>query len=345
SSSWFHSSHPGARRHDVAAGKNERRCAGHRAGGGDARDGGFGLRSSMQLKRMFKVGGWILGAMAGLVAALLITSLTSVDLISYRQLPCVRETAARLQRARSETNLAFGELRAGFGRAKLTPTLGAERDDPVGGRFRSVPLAGYGARRGRPATGMDQELWVKAVAFAVGGRTGVIASADALIIPRPVAEDAASRLRAARGLSRATVYFSATHSHSSLGGWGEGYVMEQFAGPFVAGVREWFAQQLAAAALMAIDDLAPATLGQGGFSAPDIVRNRLVGEAGSKDPEFALLLVKQEDGDATVIGSYAAHPTVLSASNMRFSGDYPGYWELAVEKGAGCTAMFLAGGV
>ena len=69
------------------------------------------------------------------------------------------------------------------------------------------------------------------------------------------------------------------------------------------GVREWFGRQLAAAAIAALDDLAPASLGEGGFGAPDFVRNRLLGDDAPKDPEFRLLLVKQADGDTAVVSN------------------------------------------
>ena len=45
------------------------------------------------------------------------------------------------------------------------------------------------------------------------------------------------------------------------------------------------------------------------------------------------------------MGSYAAHSTVLPAANLEFSGDYPGYWSLAVERATAGMALFLAGGM
>jgi hypothetical protein len=297
------------------------------------------------MKRALKWTVRVVPVLAGLLLLVLLVTLTSVHHAPYRDLPAWRETSARLEQLRATTNVVFGELRAGFGRAKLTAILGAERDEPDQGRFRAVPLAGYGARQGRPATGVHQDLWVKAVAFAVAGQTGVMVSADALIIPREVADLAGRQLREARGLTREAIYLSATHTHSSLGGWGEGFVAEAFAGGFVPGVREWFGGQLAAAAIAALDDLSPAFCGQGGFEAPEYVRNRLLGEDAPEDPEFRLLYVQQVDGDTAVVGSYAAHATVLPAANLEFSGDYPGYWSLAVEQATGGLAVFLAGGM
>jgi neutral ceramidase len=288
--------------------------------------------------------------MVGLATVLTVTllaTLTTVDRTSYGATPAGRETAAQLRLLQGPTRVGFGELRAGFGRARLTPILDADThaDDAGQGRFRAVPLAGYGARRGQPAAGVHQELWVRAAAFAVAGQTGVVVAADALIIPREVADRAADRLAATHGLSREAVYFGATHTHASLGGWGKGLVAEGFAGPFVPGVREWFAGQLAAAATTALADLTSASVGWGGFAAPEWVRNRLLGDGVPCDPGFSLLHVKQADGDTAVLGSYAAHATVLPASNLRFSGDYPGCWSAAVEERTGGLALFLAGGV
>jgi hypothetical protein len=138
----------------------------------------------------------------GLLLLVLLAALTTVDYTPYRDVPAWRETSARLEQLRAATNHVVGELRAGFGRAKLTPALGAERDEPEQGRFWAVPLAGYGARQGRPATGVHQDLWVKAVAVAVADQTGVVVTADALIIPREVGDLAVRQLRETRAARR-----------------------------------------------------------------------------------------------------------------------------------------------
>jgi len=236
-------------------------------------------------------------------------------------------------------------MQAGFGRARLTPTLTAGSEEPTQGAFNQIPLAGYGNRQGASATGVHDDLWVKAVAFATRSSTGVMVTADALIIPRDVAEIATAELDRTRGLSREQIYFSATHTHCSLGGWGQRFVGEAFAGPYNPGVRVWFAQQLVAAAYTALADLQPAELGQGSFAAPEFIRNRLVGDRGEVDPEFTLLLIRQADGDRALLGSYSAHATVLGGDVMQFSGDYPGAWQRAVEASGIHLAAFFAGGV
>jgi hypothetical protein len=236
-------------------------------------------------------------------------------------------------------------LAAGFGQALLTPKLNMPADQPLKGEFRSLPLAGYGDRHGKPAEGIHDDLYVKAVALRVGERVGVLVGADALIIPPEVTDQAMERLRREFKLSREQVYFSATHTHSSLGGWGEGIVGEAFAGGFRPGVRNWFADRLVAAISQAIADFQPASFAQGHFGAPDFIRNRLVGRLGKVDPEFNYIYFRQVTGKSAVLGSFAAHATVLSSDMMQFSADYPGCWQHAIEQSTGGMALFLAGGV
>ena len=209
---------------------------------------------------------------AGLVlvtAAACLLCLDGIDYQPYFKAPYYQQTSQRLHALATNQNLVTGELAAGFGRALLTPTLHAVPVDPTHGRFGSLPLAGYGNRQGRPATGTHDDLYVKAVAFRVDGHVAVMVSADALIIPREVAEAAMARLGPELHLHREQVYFSATHTHSSLGGWGEGMVAEAFAGPFQPGVRGWMAGQIIAAVQAAVANLRPASLGQGSVFVPE----------------------------------------------------------------------------
>ena len=297
------------------------------------------------MKRFFRNA--LLGAVVIilLVQAAAIATFTGVTLDPQLNAPWRQATQARLADLARQTNTGVAPLRAGFARARLTPTIGAVSNNPTAGEFQSLPLAGYGNRQGSPATGVLDELWVKAVAFAAGGRTGIVVTADALIIPRDVTDAAVARIASVTGLRRDQLYFSATHTHCSLGGWGEGVVGEQFAGPYNPGVRVWFATQLAAAATQALADLSAASLGTGSFQAPHHVRNRLVGDRGRIYPTFSLISVRQNDGDAAVIGSFSAHATVQGPKVMQFSGDYPGAWQRAVERDHGGLALFLAGPV
>jgi hypothetical protein len=287
----------------------------------------------------------LVAATVGILALTVVLCLDGVDYRPYLHETYYAEAMARLQKLATTNHVARGDLSAGFGRALLTPRVGTVQDDPAKGEFKSLPLAGYGSRHGKPALGVHDELYIKAVALRVGDHLGIMLGADALIIPPEVTDLAIRRLAKELKLSREQVYLSATHTHASLGGWGEGMVAEAFAGGFQPGARVWFADRIVAAVRDAVADLKPAALGQGRFVAGEFVRNRVVGQLGKVDPEFSYAVVKQKDGKTAVLGSYAAHATVLSSDLMEFSADYPGCWEQSIEQATGGIAVFLAGGV
>lgn len=297
------------------------------------------------MKRAWRILCRVLAVSALTVLVAIVCCVDGVDTRLYLKEPYHRQTLERWTARRSTNTLVRGELSAGFGRARLSPTLHAPSDDPEQGKFRVMPLAGYGNRQGRPATGVHDDVEVKAVALRVDQRVVVMVGADALIVPREVADLAAQQLAERPGLSREQLYLSATHTHCSLGAWGEKKIGEAFAGPFQPGSRTWFASRIVEAVRAAVADLRPAELGAGSFLAPEFIRNRLMGTLGQVDPEFSYLVLRQTNGRQAVLGSYSAHATVLSGDVMDFSADYPGAWQQAVEAKTGGLAVFLAGGV
>lgn len=297
------------------------------------------------VKRPIRIGLGVLAGLAVPALAAVILCLDGVDGRPYAGQGYYAETDARLRSQAHTNHPVRGELAAGFGRARLTPAIHATQDAPAKGEFRSLPLAGYGNRHGKPASGVHDDLWVKAIALRVRDRIGVMVGADALIIPPEVTERVARQLQQALGLQREQIYLGATHTHSGVGGWGEGIVGELFAGGFQPEARNWLAGQIVAAARDAVNDLKPARFGHGQLMAPQYIRNRLAGGLRKVDPEFSYAVVEQDGGGRAVLGVYGAHATTLSADMMEFSGDYPGVWQRAVEQATGGMALFFAGGV
>ena len=105
--------------------------------------------------------------LAALVIVALILCLDGVDHRPYFSAPYYVDTNTRLRASLVTNAVIRGELAAGFGRALLTPTINAATDEPTKGQFRSLPLAGYGNRRGKSATGVHDDLYIKAVALRV----------------------------------------------------------------------------------------------------------------------------------------------------------------------------------
>ncbi|MGA1238175.1 MAG: neutral/alkaline non-lysosomal ceramidase N-terminal domain-containing protein [Limisphaerales bacterium] len=278
---------------------------------------------------------WTLRLTALLLILLLLSlasTLTTVDSRPFEQTDYYQQSLSRIQ---NPTNgwQSTGPLHAGFAKALLTPPLNP------------IPLAGFGNRRGAPATGVHDGVFSRAIALRVGTNTLLFVSADALIVPREIADLAASELASKYNLPRHSIYFGATHTHASLGGWGRGTVGEMFAGPFNPKSLTWFSDSLVNAATNAIANLSPASLGTTSFEAPNLVRNRLIGDSGPTEPTFSCLWIQKSNGDQAVIGTFSAHATVVGSSNMQFSGDYPGAWSHALEKEGLQVALFLAGPV
>jgi len=147
------------------------------------------------------------------------------------------------------------------------------------------------------------------------------------------------------GINRSQLFFSATHTHSGVGAWSDGFVGKQFAGLANPNVVQWLVRQFSKAIEDAVEDLKPGQVGSGSFEAPGLISNRLIGEKGEKNAEFIYVVANQNSGKRAMLGSFDAHATTLGGWNMQISGDYPGYWQRKLESEGVDMAVFFAGSV
>jgi hypothetical protein len=221
-----------------------------------------------------------------------------------------------------------GLLRAGIGKAGITP--------PVG-----VPLAGFGGRKGAASTGVHDSLFVRVLALQAGSQTVFIIGYDALLIYPDLARLIEQRL----GIAPPQLYFTATHSHSGPGGWGSGFVEEQFAGKADSRVSAMLVDSTIAAITRAQRQWTPAKWHSGKIDAPRHIRNRLLGDTGPMDDDLCYLAIQAQGKPLALVATYSAHATVMSSDNMLISGDYPGYLERKVEEKCGALTMMAAAGL
>lgn len=288
--------------------------------------------------------GIILGVIVLTLFLIFFFSTSSVETTAYFDADYYQQTLARLESARAANAMAVTDsILAGFAKVSITPGLNHAGDDSEG-KFNQLPLAGFGGREGKPATGIHDSVFVKAVALKVGKQTIILVSADLLIMP-PNIVDSVTVLLAERSIQREQVFYSATHTHSSVGAWGAGYVGEMFAGKENPAVERWLVRQVSQAVISAIDDLRPARIGTGDFAVGAYTSNRLIGESGNKNNDFSFICVEQIGRRKAIIGSYSAHATTLGADNFEISADYPGYWARKMEDTATDYALFFAGSV
>ncbi len=286
----------------------------------------------------------ILGIILVSILLILFFSTSLVDRTPYYLTDYYKKTAARVDSLKSAVVNEKDSIEAGFSRISITPGLNNTSINLSEGKFMDVPLAGYGARKGKAATGIHDSIFVKAAALRTHHQTVVIVGADLLIMP-PNIIDEVSLILSQKGIKRSQVFYSATHSHSSLGGWGPGFIGEQFAGVENKNISKWLVQQISKAVTTAIEDLHPATIGSGCFNASTYTRNRLIGESGTKNDDFGYIYIEQTGRKKAIIGSFGAHSTTLGAGNMEVSADYPGYWERKMEKTSADLAIFCGGSV
>ncbi|XOV94091.1 MAG: neutral/alkaline non-lysosomal ceramidase N-terminal domain-containing protein [Bacteroidota bacterium] len=280
-----------------------------------------------------------------LIVVFLFWALRGVDYTPYFEADYYQSTKGNLDSLSKKIITEEGKVYVGFGKRSITPIVNGSSDDPQSGEFIKIPLSGYGGRKGAAATGIHDSLFVKSTAIRVNNKTIVLIGSDLLIMPPEVSKRSDQLVEEAIGLDRNSLFYSATHTHSSVGAWSEGLVGESFGGTYNPAVVEWLALQVSNSIIEAVNDLKPGKLGTGNFHAPGYVRNRLVGEDGRIDDDFLMIKAVQDEGKQAILGSFDAHATTLGDWNLETSADYPGYWQMALEANGFAMAAFFAGSV
>ncbi|MBN2089999.1 neutral/alkaline non-lysosomal ceramidase N-terminal domain-containing protein [candidate division KSB1 bacterium] len=223
-------------------------------------------------------------------------------------------------------------FQAGFSKISVTPGLG-------------VPLAGYADRNGLPNHGVHDSLFASTLAIKSGSQEVLLVGIDALIVPRKLAEAVMAVVGPKTGFKRYQILFGATHTHSGPGAWQKGWLAQKFAGNYDDKTFQFLTRQISQSIIEAYENLSSAKIGFSSINLPEFTKNRLVKEKGTIDPEFSFGLVQFAALNQVLLGSYSAHATTLSGENMRYSGDYPGYWVRRIETQPTRKAFFMAGGV
>ena len=262
--------------------------------------------------------------------------------IPYFKTGYYQKTVSRLDSLKTELITSNDSIFAGFSRISITPDLKKTSKNHKDRKQNKVPIAGFGKPGGRYAAAVHDSIFIKAVAIKTGQQIVVLVSGDLLIMP-PNIIDSVTVLLSREGVMRDKLFFSATHTHSSIGGWGHGLVGTIFAGKENISLEKWLTGKICRAVLDAISDLRPSKLGSGSFNGSPFTRNRLTGNKGIKNDDFNFLVVEQTGHKKAVIGSFSAHATTIGGKNIQLSADYPGYWERKMESNTFDLAMFCGG--
>ncbi|WP_373513640.1 neutral/alkaline non-lysosomal ceramidase N-terminal domain-containing protein [Persicitalea sp.] len=272
--------------------------------------------------------------LAGILVALLLfvaSAVTTIDYTPYREMDYYRAWKDNIGAVRVVADTTGQPLRAGWAKANITP--------PQPG-----PMAGYGNRWGKPYESVHDSVYVRAIFLDNGLTQAAIVAADLLIVPPTVTEALKKRLPEV-GLTFGQVYLGATHSHSSIGGWGDTITGELFAGDYDPAVVERIADAMIQAIQRAKSTRQTVEMGYMQVQDTTDIRNRLTGERATIDPWVRNLQLRGADGRTALLSSYAAHSTTLGSSTMSLSRDYAGALVDSLEDGEADFALFLAGAV
>jgi hypothetical protein len=209
-----------------------------------------------------------------------------------------------------------------------------------------TPLAGYSGRRGKPAVGVHDPPFVRAIVMRGGGTMVALASCDLLIIDERLFEAVRERLSAAGHEAPMGLLVAATHTHSGPGAYGQKFLEKLSMGHFDPAVFEFLTERIVQAVETASGRLQPVTVRYAAASAEGLVVNRM-DHQGVVDSEVAVLAFDDPRRQPlAVLVNFSAHPTTLGAWNQQMSADYPGALAQAIERRyPSAICLFFAGAV
>ncbi|MGL4630946.1 MAG: neutral/alkaline non-lysosomal ceramidase N-terminal domain-containing protein [Leadbetterella sp.] len=209
----------------------------------------------------------------------------------------------------------------------------------------STPMAGYGKRRGKHFESVHDSVYCRSICISQNKRSYFWVSADMLIIPPSIYKNLGIVLEK-NNIDIKNVYFSASHSHNSVGGWGNTLTGELFAGEYNPAIESFLTQKIAACILGSQDTQPLSDISYAEVRDSSHIHNRLPNVPKPRiDPEVRFMKFTKKNGQTATLLSYGAHNTVVNSATMQLSRDYCGEWVDLVEKNNSNFALYMAGAV
>ncbi|MCH7401570.1 neutral/alkaline non-lysosomal ceramidase N-terminal domain-containing protein [Belliella kenyensis] len=140
------------------------------------------------------------------------------------------------------------------------------------------------------------------------------------------------------------IYFTATHTHSGIGGYIPGLMGEFAFGGFDQNIVDFLKNQSILSIKSALANQDKATISYQVSETSGLVTNRFV-EDDPVDPFVRQLVFERIDGLRAIFFTYSAHATTLDRKFMGLSGDYPHYLMDDFESENYDFALYAAGTV
>ena len=228
----------------------------------------------------------------------------------------------------------MSNLKAGFGRANITPPLG-------------IGVCGYYIPR--KAEKILDELYASVLTLSVGDKTVAFVGLDAILIARVDCDDIRAYVSEVTGLDENAIFIACSHSHTAPYFQYKSAAMVKDSSDEM--VLNYFVSskfKIAGAVKTALDDMKPAKIGYGVGNAPRISFNRrfrmkdgsvqtnpgvknpdIVAPIGEVDERVSVIRIDREDGDDIVFVSFGTHPDTIGGNVI--SADWPGFVRTTLE--------------
>lgn len=255
-------------------------------------------------------------------------------------------------RADANAVRAADGFEAGAARLEITPAVetftdanGNSRYDPGepfgdlngNGTWDPVWLAGY--RGGRYATGVESDLWARAVALKTAEAAVLFVSLDLIGYMFDEANAARDAIAAKTGLPRNHIFIASTHDHSgpdTIGVWGDNGACGKD-----PAYMSWLRNRIVDCAVQAWNAAQPAKIVFGSKRYPGPIDDprppRVINDA--------LLSFRAVDAGGNTIATvvnFALHAEVMNEKNRLVTPDFPGVLRRELEARYGGVALFFA---
>ncbi len=193
----------------------------------------------------------------------------------------------------------------------------------------------------RPEASEAGPLFARALVLEAGELKVGVLSVETLLVPEPLL-DAVRVMVADRGFDG--LVLTATHTHSSFGGYDENLIAEiAGTGRHDSDRTEWLVQRLIEALTQAEASLRSSTVKHARGELNGASRNR-VEHGAPVDPSVQLTVLAGETAPVAKLLTFGAHPTLIERRGHRLDGDYPSHVMRLLEDD-GAIALFLQGAV
>jgi hypothetical protein len=235
----------------------------------------------------------------------------------------------QIAQSQLDVSLSFSDsLQIGWSRQNITP-----KD--------LTPLAGYGIARGKTKT-IHDSIYVSVVLFSNHQKQIALISYDLLIVPPLIVSQLRDSI-AQLGLSKDNLFFTATHTHHSIGGWSKGFAGYLMAGGYDEKLTQTIVRQTLQGLREAQKQLQYATIGFDKVRAEEFVDSRLHEHQDRLDAWVRYLKIRKSDGKNACLFSYSAHATCTDGLLEIISRDYTGVAVDFLETKEVQFAIFSAG--